>query len=136
MIGYIWLTAAIAAELAGTTLLKYTEGFSRLWPSLGCVAAYVFCFYALSKALHYMPLSIAYATWCALGIVAATLLSVLLFREQLTLTGIAGITLVVAGVVIPEPLGRSLTLIPPPPNKRRPSGTPFSVRSPQVSYES
>ena len=81
MIGYIWLTAAIAAELAGTTLLKYTEGFSRLWPSLGCVAAYVFCFYALSKALHYMPLSIAYATWCALGIVA-------------------GITLVVAGVVI------------------------------------
>ena len=49
MIGYIWLTAAIAAELAGTTLLKYTEGFSRLWPSLGCVAAYVFCFYALSK---------------------------------------------------------------------------------------
>ncbi len=51
MIGYIWLTAAIAAELAGTTLLKYTEGFSRLWPSLGCVAAYVFCFYALSKAL-------------------------------------------------------------------------------------
>ena len=63
MIGYIWLTAAIAAELAGTTLLKYTEGFSRLWPSLGCVAAYVFCFYALSKALHYMPLSIAYATW-------------------------------------------------------------------------
>ena len=100
MIGYIWLTAAIAAELAGTTLLKYTEGFSRLWPSLGCVAAYVFCFYALSKALHYMPLSIAYATWYALGIVAATLLSVLLFREQLTLTGIAGITLVVAGVVI------------------------------------
>ena len=100
MIGYIWLTAAIAAELAGTTLLKDTEGFSRLWPSLGCVAAYVFCFYALSKALHYRPLSIAYATWCALGIVAATLLSVLLFREQLTLTGIAGITLVVAGVVI------------------------------------
>ena len=47
-----------------------------------------------------MPLSIAYATWGALGIVAATLLSVLLFREQLTLTGIAGITLVVAGVVI------------------------------------
>lgn len=81
-------------------LLKYTEGFSRLWPSLGCVVAYVFCFYALSKALHYMPLSIAYATWCALGIVAATLLSVLLFREQLTLTGIASITLVVAGVVI------------------------------------
>ena len=116
MIGYIWLTAAIAAELAGTTLLKYTEGFSRLWPSLGCVAAYVFCFYALSKALHYMPLSIAYATWCALGIVAATLLSVLLFREQLTLTGIAGS----GRCRHPEPLGRSLTLIPPPPNKRRP----------------
>ncbi len=100
MIGYIWLTVAIAAELAGTTLLKYTEGFTRLWPSLGCVAAYVFCFYSLSKALHFMPLSIAYATWCALGIVAATLLSILLFREHLTPAGIAGIALVVVGVVI------------------------------------
>lgn len=120
MIGYIWLTAAIAAELAGTTLLKYTEGFSRLWPSLGCVAAYVFCFYALSKALHYMPLSIAYATWCALGIVAATLLSVLLFREQVDLDRHRGHHAGSGRCRHPEPLGRSLTLIPPPPNKRRP----------------
>lgn len=100
MNGYLWLAAAIAAELVGTTLLKSADGFTRLWPTLGCIAAYVFCFFCLSRALHTVPLSIAYATWCALGIVAASLISVFAFREHLSAAGIAGIALVVAGVVI------------------------------------
>lgn len=98
--GYLLLFLAIVFELAGTTLLKYAEGFTRPLPTLGCVAAYVLCFYCLSKSLHYLTLSVAYASWCGLGIVAATLLSVFLFRESINAAGVLGLALVVIGVVV------------------------------------
>lgn len=98
--GYLFLFLAIVLELAGTTFLKYAEGFTRPLPTAGCIAAYVLCFYCLSKSLHYIPLNVAYATWCGLGIVAATLLSVFLFRESVSAVGITGLALVVSGVVL------------------------------------
>lgn len=98
--GYVFLLLAIALELLATTLLKLAEGFTRPWPTAGCIAAYVACFYFLSRSLRYIPLNVAYATWCGLGIVAAALLSALLFREHINAAGIVGLALVVAGVVI------------------------------------
>ena len=97
---YGYLAIAIAGELLGTTGLKYAEGFTRFGPSLLALASYGVCFLFLSKALAHMHLSIAYATWCGLGIVASTILSMLLFKEHLTPIGLAGIGLVIAGVVI------------------------------------
>lgn len=97
---YLYLAAAIGGELLGTTGLKYAEGFTRLGPSVLALVSYGVCFFFLSKSLEYLNLSIAYATWCGIGIVASTLLSVLLFKEQLTLIGLVGIALVVVGVVI------------------------------------
>lgn len=105
--GYVFLAAAIVLELLGTTLLKYSEGFTRLYPTLGCIAAYVLCFYCLAKSLQFINLSVAYATWCGLGIVAATALSILLFRESLNAWGIVGLILVVAGVVLLNLYGTS-----------------------------
>ena len=58
------------------------------------------CFYLFSKSLLYLHLSIAYAIWCAIGIVAATLISVFLFNEALSPAGYFAITLIVAGVII------------------------------------
>lgn len=98
--GYLYLFLAIVFELAGTMLLKFTDGFTRLFPTAGCIAAYAACFFFLSKSLHTVPLSIAYATWCALGIVAATVIAVWLFRESITPLGILGLVLVVVGVVL------------------------------------
>lgn len=77
--GYLYLALAISLELIGTTCLKYSEGFTKLYPSLATLAAYGLCFYLFSKSLLYLHLSIAYAIWCAIGIVAATLISVFLF---------------------------------------------------------
>lgn len=74
--GYLYLALAISLELIGTTCLKYSEGFTKLYPSLATLAAYGLCFYLFSKSLLYLHLSIAYAIWCAIGIVAATLISV------------------------------------------------------------
>ena len=82
--GYLYLALAIILELIGTTCLKYSEGFTKLYPSLATLAAYGLCFYLFSKSLLYLHLSIAYAIWCAIGIVAATLISVFLFNEALS----------------------------------------------------
>ena len=96
--GYLYLALAISLELIGTTCLKYSEGFTKLYPSLATLAAYGLCFYLFSKSLLYLHLSIAYAIWCAIGIVAATLISV--FNEALSPAGYFAIALIVAGVII------------------------------------
>lgn len=98
--GYLYLAAAIALELTGTICLKYSAGFTRLLPSAATLAAYGTCFYLFSKSLLYINLSIAYAIWCAIGIVAASLISALLFHESLPAPAYLGIALIVAGVVI------------------------------------
>lgn len=97
---YLFLTIAICGELAGTTFLKYSEGFTKLTPTIICLVSYLTCFYFFSRALTGINLSIAYATWCALGIVAATCLSVFLFKEEISLMGIIGTIVIIVGVVI------------------------------------
>lgn len=100
--GYLYLALAISLELIGTTCLKYSEGFTKLYPSFATLADYGLCFYLFSKSLLYLHLnlSIAYAIWCAIGIVAATLISVFLFNEALSPAGYFAIALIVAGVII------------------------------------
>lgn len=98
--GYIYLAFAIFGELVGTTFLKYAAGFTKLWPSIGCLISYMVCFIFLSKSLPSIKLSIAYATWSGIGIVAATLLSILLFHERINYIGVLGILLVLLGVIL------------------------------------
>ena len=97
---YLYLGAAIAGELIGTSFLKYSNGFTKLTPTLISLLAYGACFYFLAKSLNGINLSVAYASWSGLGIVAATLLSLYLFNEQLNLVGVFGIGLVLVGVVV------------------------------------
>lgn len=97
---YIYLTLAIIGELIGTTLLKYSNGFKELIPSIGCLVSYGVCFFLFSKSLLNINLSVAYATWSGLGIIAASVISVFIFKESITLWGILGIILVVAGVIL------------------------------------
>lgn len=98
--GYIYLALAIGAELVGTTYLKYSDGFTKPLPSVISIASYAFCFYIFSKSLLTINLSVAYATWSAVGLIITTLISVIIFREGITPAGIAAIILITAGVVI------------------------------------
>ena len=98
--GYLFLALAIIGELIGTTLLKYSEGFTKFIPTTGCVLAYVACFYFFSKCLTSINLSVAYATWSGVGIIAATLLSVYIFKEKIDIIGVVGILLIVVGAVL------------------------------------
>lgn len=97
---HLFLAIAIGGELIGTTFLKYTEGFTKLWPSVITILSYGICFYSFARALEHINLSIAYAVWSGLGIVVATLVSVFLFKQAVTPAGVAGIILILIGVVI------------------------------------
>lgn len=97
---YIYLAIAIAAEIFATSQLKYTQNFTKLLPSLLCIAGYAVCHYTFAKVLNGLQLGTAYAIWCGVGIVATSALSYLLFHEKLTTAGIFGILLILAGCVI------------------------------------
>lgn len=98
--GYLYLALAIALELAGTTSMKYSEGFTKLIPSAAVIFFYIVCFFFLTKSLSYINLGVAYATWAGVGLVGATGISILVFKESITIIGILGIILVVCGVAI------------------------------------
>ncbi|SCG38949.1 DMT family transporter [Micromonospora coxensis] len=97
---YVLLVLAIAAEIVGTSLMKATEGFTRLWPTLGLAVAYLTAFYLLSQAVRDIPVSVAYAMWSGLGTAAIAAIGAAFLGEPLTATKLAGIALVVGGVVV------------------------------------
>lgn len=97
---YLFLIFAIALECAGTALMKLSEGFSQLLPSIGCIAVYALCFFCLSKSLTGIPLAVAYATWGALGIVLATVISAIVFKEAINPTLLIGVGLCIAGTIV------------------------------------
>jgi small multidrug resistance pump len=97
---YVLLAAAIIAEVAGTTSLKFSDGFSKLWPSLGTVVGYGISFYLLALVLKTVPVGTAYAIWSAAGTALIATIGILFLGESATLARLSGIVLVIAGVVI------------------------------------
>ncbi|MBL1287667.1 small multidrug resistance pump [Streptomyces sp. LamerLS-316] len=98
--GYGLLAAAIAAEVAGTTAMKYSEGFTRLWPSLITVVGYVLAFALLAQTLKTLSIGTAYAIWAGTGTAAVAAIGILWMGESASLAKLAGIVLVIAGVVV------------------------------------
>ncbi|EMW0832184.1 TPA: multidrug DMT transporter [Klebsiella aerogenes] len=97
---WIILIVAIAAETFATTMVRASEGFTRLLPSLGVVAGYAVSFYGLSQVVKVMNLGIAYAIWAGLGIFLVSIFSWFLFGQKLDLPAIAGMGLILSGVVV------------------------------------
>ncbi len=97
---YLWLAVAIIAEVIGTSALRASEGFTRLGPALVVVAGYGLAFYCLSLTLKTMPVGIVYAIWSGVGIVLITLVAIVLYRQVPDLAAVAGLSLIVAGVVV------------------------------------
>ena len=104
---YVLLGAAIILEIIATTLLKASEGFTKLIPTLFCIVFYVLCFYSCLKALLNINLGVAYATWCAGGIVATTIISALIFGQKINGIGVIATILIVAGCVLLNLFGTS-----------------------------
>ncbi|MBV2360782.1 QacE family quaternary ammonium compound efflux SMR transporter [Thalassococcus sp. CAU 1522] len=97
---YLILAFAVLAETIGTTALQASQQFSRLGPSVIVVLAYAAAFYLLALALKFIPVGVAYAIWSGLGIVLIALIGFAVFGQRLDLPAIAGIGLIMAGIVV------------------------------------
>ncbi|GAB7145458.1 DMT family transporter [Mycobacterium riyadhense] len=97
---YLFLLCAIFAEVVATSLLKGTEGFTRLWPTLGCLVGYAVAFALLALSISRgMQTDVAYALWSAIGTAAIVLIAVLFLGSPASLAKIVGVGLIIVGVV-------------------------------------
>ncbi|WP_343560101.1 DMT family transporter [Kiloniella sp. b19] len=97
---YVMLALAILCELVGTMALKYADGFTRFWPSVIVVLGYGCAFYLLSLLVRHLPIGLVYAVWSGVGITLVALAGVVLFDQKLDWPGIAGMGMIIGGVVI------------------------------------
>ncbi|HRO62674.1 SMR family transporter [Thermomonas sp.] len=97
---WVYLGLAIVAEVIATSLLKSSEGFTRLWPSLAVIVGYGAAFFFLSLTLRAIPVGVAYAIWSGVGVVLVTLIAWLAFGQKLDWPALVGIALIACGVVV------------------------------------
>ncbi|KOU01636.1 ligand-binding protein SH3 [Streptomyces sp. NRRL F-5755] len=97
---YVTLAGAILSEILATTAMKYSDGFSRLWPSLGTALGYVVAFVLLAKTLKTMDVGTAYAIWSGAGTAVVAAIGMVFLGEAATAARIIGVLLVIAGVVV------------------------------------
>lgn len=97
-----WIVLFLAGlfEIGWAVGLKYTEGFTRLWPTLGTVTAMVLSVGLLGLALKSLPLGTGYAVWTGIGTLGTALLGILLFGESADALRLVGIALIVGGIVV------------------------------------
>lgn len=96
---WTWLVLAGLLEIVWATGLKYTEGFTRLWPSVITGAAMLASIYFLALAVRTIPIGTGYAVWTGIGAVGVAILGMILFNEPRDLLRIGSILLIVAGIV-------------------------------------
>ncbi len=96
-----WLILIIAGlfEIGWAVGLKYTEGFTRLWPSVGTIAAMIISMGLLGLAMRALPVGTAYAVWVGVGAVGTAILGIVLFGEATTVWRLLSLGLIVAGVI-------------------------------------
>lgn len=99
MLGWIYMILAILFEVAGTTSMKFSEGFTKVWPSIFIFLFYALCFSILTLALKTIEISIAYAIWSGLGTVLIVTIGILWFNESVSFVKILSIVLIIIGVV-------------------------------------
>ena len=96
-----WLILAIAGlfEVGWAIGLKYTDGFTRLWPTVWTVLSMIFSLWLLGLAMKSLPVGTAYAAWVGVGAFGTVLLGILLFGEPANLGRLISVSLIIAGIV-------------------------------------
>ncbi|HYR29552.1 MAG TPA: quaternary ammonium compound efflux SMR transporter SugE [Thermoanaerobaculia bacterium] len=96
-----WFILIVAGllEIGWAVGLKYTEGFSRLWPSVATAVALIGSMALLGLSLRTLPLGTAYAVWTGIGTIGTAILGIVLFDEPATVMRLVCIALIVAGIV-------------------------------------
>lgn len=96
-----WIQLLIAGmlEIVWAISLKYTDGFSRLWPSVATIVGMIASFYFLAQALKTIPVGTGYAVWTGIGAAGTAILGIFLFAEPASLFRVSCIALIVAGII-------------------------------------
>ncbi len=100
MVFWIYLLIAILTEVVGTTMMKASQGLTRLAPSALMFVMYAISFIFMALALKKIEVSTAYAIWSGLGTALIATIGIMAFRESFSLPKLAGILLVIGGVVL------------------------------------
>lgn len=96
---WVYLFIAGLLEVAWAIGLKYTIGWTKLWPSVFTIVSMIVGFYFLSLSLKTLPIGTAYAVWTGIGTVGTVLLGIILFQESSSILRIMCISLIVMGIV-------------------------------------
>ncbi|GFE85798.1 quaternary ammonium compound efflux SMR transporter SugE [Steroidobacter agaridevorans] len=96
-----WVLLLIAGlfEIGWAIGLKYTDGFTRLWPSIGTAISMIISVALLGWAMRSLPVGTAYAVWTGIGAVGTVVLGIVLFGEAMTVARLACVALIVAGIL-------------------------------------
>ena len=97
---WLLLFVAIAAELFGTMSLKLSEGFTKIWWTIGMTAGYVLAFVLLGIVVKEMPVGLAYAVWAGLGTLGAVIVSIVFFKSESNYLVWIGALMIIGGVVL------------------------------------
>ncbi|KOS64229.1 multidrug efflux SMR transporter [Lysinibacillus agricola] len=100
MKGYLFLTLSIVSEVFATTMLKFSEAFTILGPSIAVALGYGISFYSLSLCLKTLPLSLAYAIWSGVGTALTVIVGIVVWGDIFNLYSAIGITLIIGGVIL------------------------------------
>ncbi|MEL6958766.1 MAG: SMR family transporter [Pseudomonadota bacterium] len=106
---FVTLFFAVLFETIGTTALQASQQFTKLGPSLIVIASYAAAFYLLALTLKYMPVGVMYAIWSGSGIVLIAIIGWVVFRQTLDWPAIAGIALILTGIVIIQLFSKTAT---------------------------
>ena len=96
---WIFLGLAIAFEVAGTLLLKASNGFEKMVLGMAAIGCYMVCFWLFAPVLKVLPAGVAYAIWAGVGISMVAILSFVFFKQSLSAAQMAFIGLILAGAV-------------------------------------
>ena len=91
---------AVLSEVTATTSLKFSEGFTKLIPSVVVVVGYGLSFYLLSLTLRVMPIGIAYAFWSGIGIILTVVAGKVIWNESLDWARVTGLVLIILGILV------------------------------------
>lgn len=96
-----WLILFVAGlfETGWAVGLKYTHGFTRLWPSIWTAASMAISVYLLAHSMRTLPVGTAYAVWTGIGAVGTVILGIFLFSEPATVARLVCVALIVSGII-------------------------------------
>ena len=106
IIGYIFLALAISCGIAANSFAKISDGFSKLTPSVACILLMSVTMYSLAKGMSAIPVGFAYATYSAITVASILVFGIIKYNQIPNVYGLIGITLIIAGVLIVNLLGK------------------------------